>query len=545
MHSVLFLCLLAAPRPAIPPELKPGVATIKPEVLRAHMSFLASDLLEGRGTGARGHEIAAAYVAAQFESLGLTPGGTDGSWYQQVKLREATVDAKGSAVSVVRDGKATALKWGDDFIASADPTLDRAEAEAPLVFVGFGLTAPDRGWDDYAGVDVKGKLVGVVYDVPKGMPSEEAAARTSYFEVMANAVAHGAIGVILLGSPSLEQMLPWKRFVSTAGVPTLRWLKADGTPANTFSELKVNAIVSPAMSARLFEKAPKTFEQALASINDKGPHAIELPLKLRIKNVGKHRELTSPNVVGVLKGSNPKLAGEYVVISAHLDHLGIGEPIDGDAIYNGALDNAAGSAELLMLARAYTALPKAPARSILFLACTAEEAGLIGSEYFAQQPTVPVKSIVANLNMDGTSIWYTFDDIIVYGADHSSLGATVARAAASMGLTISPDPMPEQATFVRSDHFSFVKVGVPSLMLSEGFKARDKSLEPRKMLESWIATRYHAPSDDMKQPLAFDATVENATLQLLIGYAVAQDPAAPTWNKGDWFGEKYGRRADH
>jgi hypothetical protein len=545
MHSVLLLCLAAAPRPAIPPELKPAVATIKPEVIRAHMSFLASDLLEGRGTGARGHELAAAYVGAQFESLGLTPGGADGSWYQQVKLREATVDPKASAVSVVRDGKATALKWGDDFIASADSTLDRAEAEAPLVFVGFGLTAPDHGWDDYAGVDVKGKLAGVVYDVPKLMPSEEAAARTSYVEVMANAVAHGAIGVILLGSPSLEQMLPWKRFVSTASVPTLRWLKADGTPANAFPELKVSAILSPAMSARLFEKAPKTFEQALASLNDKQPHAIELPLKLRIKNVGKHRDLTSPNVVGVLKGSNPKLAGEYVVYSAHLDHLGFGEAIDGDTLYNGALDNASGSAVLLTLARAFAALPKPPARSVLFLADTAEEAGLIGAEYFAQQPTVPIKSIVADLNMDGASLFYTFDDVVALGAEHSTLGPVVTRAAASMGLTVSPDPMPEQASFVRSDQYAFVKAGVPSLMVSEGFKARDKTIEPRKLVETWIGTRYHAPSDDMKQPFVFDATVEYTTLQLLLGYAVAQDPSVPAWNKGDWFGEKYGRRADH
>jgi hypothetical protein len=545
MLSLLVVCLAAAPRPAIPTELKPAIATLKPETIRAHMSFLASDLLEGRGTGARGHEIAAAYVASQFESFGLTPGGADGSWYQQVKLREATVDPKGCAVSVLRDGKAAALKWGDDFFASADPTLDRTEAEAPVVFVGLGLTAADRNWDDYAGADVKGKFVAFVFGQPAQLPSEEGAARTSYEEVLRNAVAHGAIGVVLLATPALDKVLPWQRFVSTATVPNLRWLKADGSPNKAFPEIKVNAVLSQAASAKLFDKAPKPFEQVLAGINDKPQHAFELPVKLHIKNVGKHRDLASPNVIGVLKGSNPKLAGEYVVISAHLDHLGIGEPIDGDSIYNGALDNASGSAELLTLARAFAALPKAPARSILFLACTAEEAGLLGSEYFAQQPTVPLKSIVADLNMDGASIWYTFDDVVAYGGEHTSLGAVVAKAAASMGLSVSPDPIPEQAMFVRSDHYSFVKAGIPSLMLQEGLKAKDQTVDARKIVETWVGTRYHAPSDDMKQPLTFDATIEQATLQLLVGYAIAQDPAAPTWNKGDWFGEKYGRRADH
>lgn len=536
MTPLVLLLVAAAPKPAIPPDAKAAMDGLTVAKVKAHLTFLGDDLLEGRGTGTRGHELAAKYVASQLEAAGLEPAGTEG-WFQPVKLRETVADPKACAVTLVKDGKRTPQVWGDDFIVRGRPAIEAAEVEAPVVFVGFGLTAPDRGWDDYAGVDVKGKLVATVYDVPTQFASEEAAARTSTEQVEANAAAHGAIGLIRLGTPALEKMLPWKRIVANAVFPAMTFFKADGSIAKSVPELKVSALLSPGLSARVFEKAPKSFEQALEGLKDKQPHSFELPVKLSIKSVAKHRDLTSPNVVGVLRGSDPKLKDEYVVYSSHLDHLGIGAPVDGDSIYNGVVDNASGSAVLVSLAQTFAAMPKKPKRSLLFVFTTAEEKGLLGADAFAEQPTVPAKSMVANINMDGASLFYPFDDVVALGEAHSSLHAQVAKAAAELGLTVSPDPQPDQAYFVRSDQFPFVLAGVPAVFASEGFKAKDKAFDARKFAEQWVSTRYHAPSDDLKQPLAWDAAVEYGQFHFLLGYHVAQDAARPTWNKGDYFGE--------
>jgi Zn-dependent M28 family amino/carboxypeptidase len=256
--------------------------------------------------------------------------------------------------------------------------------------------------------------------------------------------------------------------------------------------------------------------------------------------VSKHREVTSPNVAGILRGSDPSLALEYVVYSAHTDHMGIGRPINGDAIYNGAADDASGTSALIELARAFTRLAKPPARSILFLATTAEEQGLLGADYFAHFPTVPRSSLVADLNMDGASVFYTFKDVL--GDEHSTLGDTIAREAGRLGLEVSSDPMPEQINFVRADHYAFVRQGIPAVTISEGLQAKDPKVDGRKFVENWIATRYHSPSDDMDQPLNFDATIQFMQINFLAGYDVAQDRQRPAWKPGDFFGDLFGRR---
>jgi len=528
--------------PPIPRDAKTAMGELRKEPFRAHMAFLADDLLEGRGTGTRGHEIAARYVAAQFESMGLKPAGRDGTYYQQVPLREVTVDPDKCAVRITENGSSQQLKWGDDFLMRGNPVNPDASVEATVVFVGYGVKTPDGRYDDYAGVDVKGKLVALLSGAPPSLPSELQAHLSSGREKSRTARDHGAVGVILLRSPKGDKALPWARVIIGAGFPAMRWLGPDGIPSDSFPELKASVGLSQAASERLFQHASKSWADALRDADTSKPQAFPLPVTVSLREVSHHKSITSPNVAAVLPGSDPKLSQEYVVYTAHVDHLGIGRPINGDSIYNGAADDASGTAALLVIAKAFKSLPHAPARSIMFLAVTAEEKGLLGSDYFAHFPTVPIQSIAADINMDGASMFYAFKDIVPLGAPDSTLDAVVQRNAARLGLKVSPDPEPDQNYFIRADQYSFVRQGVPSVFISEGEEARDPKVNGKKFSEEWIATRYHAPSDDMNQPMDLDASVQFMQIDFLVGYDVAQEPKRPTWKPGDFFGESFGHK---
>ncbi len=516
------------------------LSEIKPEVLRAHMAFLADDLLEGRGTATRGQEIAAAYIATEFASYGLKPAGDKGSYIQRVPLRQLTVQPESCEVVLKRGSDQDALKWGDDFIMSGDALRENTNVEAPVVFVGYGITAPDQNYDDYAGVDVRGKIVAVLFGAPPKFSSETRAHYGDSLHKIRNASDRGAIGVLGLATPDVAKILPWERFVSGTKVPSFRWLDAKGVPNDTYPQIRGAAFLSMAGAKRLL--APKSFDEIWANAQASKRQSFELPGTVRIHVTSRHQDVTSPNVAAVLTGSDPRLKNEYVVYSAHTDHLGIGEPVNGDSIYNGAVDNASGTAALLNLAEAFSRLPKAPARSILFVGVTGEEAGLLGSDYYAHFPTVPLDSIVANLNMDGATASYDFADIIAFGAEHSSLDAAVRRSAARMKLKVSPDPMPEQVFFVRSDQYSLVRQGVPAVMVSEGLQAVDPKIDGRKFFDNWIQKYYHSPFDDMNQPLNFNATTKYTRLMFLLGNDVANTPERPTWNKGDFFGNTFGKK---
>src|SRR5215469_15625645 len=271
------------------------------------------------------------------------------------------------------------------------------------------------------------------------------------------------------------------------------------------------------------------------------PQSFPLPISAKIHVVSQHRQVSSPNVVAVLPGSDPSLKNECVVYSAHTDHLGIGTPINGDSIYHGAADNASGVAALLVIARAFKSLPHPPARSILFLATTGEEKGLLGADYFAEFPTVPRKSLVADLNMDGASLFYTFDEVVALGGPSSSLNAVIERDASLLGLKLIPDPQPEQLGFVRNDEYSFVRRGIPAVSLGEGFHAKDPNVDGKKLSDDYVRLHYHAPSDDMSQHFAFEASVEFMQINFLVGYDVAQATERPTWNRNDFFGKAYGQ----
>src|SRR5215472_9172118 len=426
----------------VPGEVQNAVDHFSKSAFRANMRFLADDLLEGRGTGTRGQELAAKYVAAQFEAFGLEPGGTNSSYLQAVPFREITVDPAASECSISLNGTSTRLQWGADCLVRGSELAPDINVDAPVVFVGFGVIDRARQYDDYAGIDVKGKIVAMLAGGPANFPSEERAHFASTVEKRRAAAARGAVGIITLWTPISETQLPWSRMPNQAEAPSFYWLDPNGVPNDSFKEIRGSAVLSMAAAERLFTGAPQSYADALKAANAGTARPFGLAATARLHTVSRHRETKSPNVVGVLRGSDPALSQEYVVFSAHTDHMGIGRPVNGDRIYHGAVDDASGTSALIEMARAFAGLTKPPARSILFLATTAEEKGLLGAHYFAHFPTVPAHSIVADLNMDGASVFYTFQDVI--GDNHSTLGDTLGRVAAKLGLKVSPDPMPEQ-----------------------------------------------------------------------------------------------------
>jgi hypothetical protein len=536
----LFLSPVFAQSPSDPSES--AMQTIRADAIRADMAFLSDDLLEGRGTATRGHQIAAEFMATQFQSMGLLPAGDNSTYIQNVPLRSVRMDEAKSTFMLIRDGKPEALVIRKDFLPFPDPVRKVASVEAPVVFVGFGVTAPEQNYDDYKGIDVKGKIVALVYEAPNFESSLKA--HYSSAEVkLANAVAHGAIGIILVNDPILEGMYPFSERVRDLAQPTLRWLNKQGQPNDYFPQMQAAAQLSLDASKALFQGSGHTAEEVFQAAKDGKSLVFPLGVTSKIHNEQILTDVTSPNVVAKLEGSDPALKNEYLVYTAHLDHLGIGEPVKGDSIYNGALDNASGSAILLEVARAFSQTNPHPKRSILFVAVTGEEAGLLGSDYFANFPTVPKDSIVANVNMDEDQMLWPLEDIIPFGAEHSSLEEVSKRAAARLHLVLSPDPMPDEVIFIRSDQYSFVKQGIPSVFPTAGLKSDNPNIKPDEIFKNWEATRYHQPSDDMQQPgLDFAQAVKYADFIFLSGWYITQDPARPTWNPHDFFGDHYAHK---
>lgn len=520
-------------------------SAIRPEALRANMRFLADDALEGRATGARGHEIAAKFIVAQFEATGLEPAGEGGTYFQSVPLRSIRLDGEHCTLTLARAGKKNALIFGQDFIPLADPERSQTSVEGPVVYVGFGVTAPERGYDDYAGIDAKGKIVAVTFGAP---PKLEPTMRAHYSAAAlksANAVAHGALGVIILDSSADERRYPFSERARDLAFPDMRWLDPRGQPNDYFPQLRGGVILGLEATTLVAETARKSPDEIYAAAVDAKPSSISLSLSAKIETTSRFQDLRSPNVVAQLTGSDPKLRNEYVVYTAHLDHLGIGEPVNGDKIYNGALDNASGSACLLEIARAYTRIAPRPRRSILFVFVTGEEEGLLGSDYFARYPTVAKDRLVANINIDGNlALLWPIKDIIARGAEHSTLSEPVQEAAARLNLDVTQDPFPELVFFIRSDQYSFVKQGIPAIFLGAGVNSSDPKIKPQEIITKWRQTIYHKPQDDMTQPFDFESGAKYAKYAFLLGYLVAQRNERPAWNPGDFFGQHYGRRSD-
>ena len=508
--------------------------------IRAHVEFLADDLLEGRLSGTRGYDIAAGYVASEFAQIGLRPGTADGAWMQPVALVESLSLLPPSRL-VLRpsSGPAVTMAPGKDFLPVA--SLDQAKvlAEAPVVFAGFGVSAPDHGHDDLADLDVKGKVVLVFGGAPSQFPPEVRAHYSAGLTKTQALVDRGAVGILQIQTRDDQQRTPWERLVQQSWRSRMAWADAQSVANGAWPQLAIRASISPEAAAALFTGAPKTLDEAYAAAEAGTPQAFELPLSVEQERHSMIRQRQSANVMGVLEGTDPALKDEYVVISAHLDHVGKGAPIGGDAIYNGAFDNASGIAVMLEAARLLAASPVKPRRSVIFLAVTAEESGLQGADYFVQHPTVPREAIVANINIDMPVALAPLADVTAFGAENSTLGGVVERAAAAEGVAVTPDSKPEEVIFVRSDQYAFVRAGIPALYIDEGMRSTDPTQDQAARVEAFRKERYHQPGDDLSQAIDWPSLAMLARLNARVITEVANDDARPSWHPGNFFGETF------
>ena len=539
MPALRLLMLAAALALAGNGLAQPPAPAFSADRFRAHVAFLADDLLEGRDTGSRGHAIAAAYVASQFMALGLKPGGEHQSWYQQVPFRSAILKGR-ATVTISGPGGSKSWDNGSDVLVPPSLFEEEQDVAAPVVFAGYGLDAPALGLDDYHGLDVRGKIVAILGGVPGGLPGEIAAHLGDQKGAMA--ARHGAVGLVTVPTSLYARVRPWAALRPYVGSATLQWIGPDGRPHDDAPGLRAAALLNDPAADLLFAGAPKTFQEVRAEADRPGarPGGFALRTSLRLKRATAWTRITSPEVIGLLPGSDPKLAGEYVVLMGHLDHLGLkrGAKAGEDNVYNGALDNAAGVATMLEAARAFALSGERPRRSILFIANTGEEKGLLGADYFANHPTIPIGSIASVVDLDMPLLLYHFSDVIAFGADHSTIAQTVARAAAGMGIALSSDPMPEQNIFVRSDHYMFVKQGVPAVFLATGFANGG-----REKWAAFLGGAYHHVDDDMSQPIDWDSGARFAELNYRISRALADDDQRPLWYKGDYFGDLFAPNA--
>jgi hypothetical protein len=498
------------------------------------MTFLSSDLLEGRDSGSRGFDIAAEYVASQFRQLGLTPAGDNGTYFQHVPLWASRPTDKGGVVLKGAGGDVS-LVFGEDYFPGRTPVSGETRVSAPAVFVGYGLVAPEHGRDDYKGLDVKGKIVVALAGAWGDLQTEERAYYANGRTKRREAEKHGAVGFISLESPLGEKLRPFAQGLRTWDTWGMTWRGPDGQPFDAAPSVPSLAALSVKGGVKLFAGAPKSYEEMIAATEMTGqPPRFDLPARLEARTASETKVVESRNVVAILPGSDPRLREEVVVLSAHLDHIGITKPVNGDSINNGALDNAAGVATTLEVARAFTEARKKPRRSIMFLTVTGEEKGLLGAEYFARNPTVPLQKIVGDVDIDMPVLTYDFTDVVAFGADRSGIGPAVRRAAARVGLQLSADPMPEEGLFTRSDHYRFVEMGVPAVFLMTGFQNGGE-----KAFRSFLANCYHKPCDDISQPIDYVAGARFARINYEITRELTDMPRRPTWNKGDFFGEKY------
>ena len=518
----------------------PPAPVIRAAAIEAHMRFLASDLLEGREAGTRGYDLAASYVATQFHLLGLRPAGDAGTFQQAVPLLSHWLVREGTRMTVRTPRGSRNLVFGDDFVVSPSPADTTSRVSSGAVFVGYGIDAPAFKHNDYAGLDVRGKVVVALSGYPVALPGEEGAHHGSSREKLKTAASHGATGFVQIYTERYEKVRPWTRVLSTIDEMSMAWIGPDGRAFEPAAGIDIVASMSPAGGASLFDGATRSYADVRTEAATGAPKGFPLAVSLEIAQASRHERRASANVAAVLEGSDAKLRDEYVVVLGHLDHEGIGTPVNGDRIYNGALDNAAGIAGMLEAARSLASQSVAPRRSVLFLAVTAEEKGLVGSEYFAAHPTVPIGSIVAAVNIDMPVLLYDFTDVIAFGAQHSTIQRALEAALPQAGLTLSPDPMPEQVLFVRSDHYSFVRQGVPSIFLATGWNSPAGVGEGGKVFNGFLAGAYHSPQDDLNQPINFEAGAKFATANALILKSIADADERPRWNDGDFFGSLFG-----
>jgi len=525
----------AAERPSFPPDQ--AADSVSLDTYLAHQEALSTDAMQGRRPGTAGYDSAAAYVIREAAALGLEPGGAGGSWRQPILFRRSSLDPESASFLV--DGEP--LELGADVAVSPRTTETEVDLRAPLVFAGFGISAPWLGYDDLEGLDVAGTLVVVVAGAPESFGSLERTVLSSSASRDAELLARGAAGVVTVQVDGAE-LPPTSRVRTRYVVPEgpEAGEGADGA-ATDGQELEASLSVSSRVASDWMAGVGRSLEEVLASLRAGTPASFDLDVEGHLQARFRHDPFESPNVAALLPGSDPELRDEHLVLTAHLDHLGVGDPIDGDSIYNGTLDNASGSSALLTLASVLTRM-EAPRRSILFLWVTAEESGLLGSEYFARFPTVEGR-VVANQNIDGVMGMITAaSDMLAFGYEHSNLSEAVDFAVARTGTPVAPDPTPDQNLFIRSDQYAFVRQGIPAIWVQSARSAVDPARDAQEELDTWIVERYHRPTDDLAQPMDLDGVRNELRTVFFVTYHIANEMQEIRWEEDSFLYRRFGAR---
>jgi Zn-dependent M28 family amino/carboxypeptidase len=517
------------------PVAQKAMNAIDAEKIRATVKYLSDDKLQGRGTGQKGGDMAADWIAAQFKSYGLAPAGDQGTYFQQVNFFGVTTDPKQTRFSFVpKTGPEMALKFADDYVANDQTHAQKSEIDAPIVFMGYGISAPEYNWDDYKGVDVKGKvLLMLVNEPPSDDPNFFKGRALTYYGRWTykyeEAARRGAVGVMLIHKTEMASY-GWEVVRNSWGGET-SLLKDD-----TDAKLKSAGWIQLEIARKLALAAGMDLDKMLHDATLRSFKPVELPVRVKETIVSTVRSFTSRNVLAQVKGSDPKAAQQAILYTAHYDHLGIHADEPGDNIYNGAADNATGCGILLELARVVAAATEKPRRTMIFASVTAEEQGLLGSKYLGQHPPIPAQNISLDLNYDDIQPIGEPQQLVVSGAERTSAYPLVEKAAKDFGMSIQPDNHPEAGHYYRSDHFSLARVGVPAFSVNEGalFKGHDLAWGEEKQAD-YVAHRYHQPSDQYRADMDFTADAKLAKFGLVLGWEAANQPDLAGWQQGDEF----------
>lgn len=544
MHRFRFLILLALALP-VAAQLPEAAKTIGADAIRAHVKFLSSDLLEGRGPGTRGDALTTSYIATQFEAMGLQPAGDGGTFFQKVSLLGITTDEPKTQVSFAKAGAPSLgpLKYRDEFVGGDQTQKLTSALDSELVFVGHGAVAPEYRWDDYKGFDARGKTLVMLVDDPPATQAEpelfKGRARTYYgrwtykFEM---GTSKGAQGVLLIHTDAAAGY-GWQ-------VVRNSWTGEQSYVKNNPGEhaLSFAGWISEKVAKDLFAAAGHDLAALTKAAGSRDFKPVSLGYRLQGQVTSTMRPFETANVVAKIEGSDAKLKNEAVMYTAHHDHIGIGNPDDDDAsdtIYNGAIDNATGTGTILEIARAWSEARPRPKRSIYFALVAAEEQGLLGSEYLGQKPPVPAKNIGLALNLDALYLFGRVKGVTMIGVDRMTFFPTAEKVTKAMGLTIVPDPAPEQGSYYRSDHFSLAKVGVPAFSIKQGVEVVGKPEEwARAKVKEYRDKHYHQASDEFDPSWDFDSAVQMGELAFWLGWEAANGPDLPRWLPGEEFAGK-------
>lgn len=539
------LPLLSNAQKALNSDAQAAINQIDSNKIKAHVVYLADDKLKGRQPGKEGFMMAVDYVQKQYKEIGLQPAGENGSYLQKVTLRKSRLDKdKTSLVLTLPNGDKKPLILGTDFYVYPHPEKKSVDFDAPLAFVGTGFDAPKINIQDYKNLDVKGKIVVILRKVPDNLSANVKLHLQYPATLQEFAAKNGAVGVLVCNYTSgAVQFKALTNNMSVNGIGAS--VLPDGKRASSASALGGKIQAAGGISVTLLKELMQAENENLDTIwqaLEKGAY-VSKTLKSAISGhyESKFEDTESYNVIGKIEGSDPKLKNEFVIHSAHLDHVGVGKPINGDSIYNGAHDNASGVACAIEIARAYSKLATKPKRSVVFAMLTAEELGLLGSGYFTALPTLPKDKIVAGINTDMPTILAPLESVAPLGAEHSSLLKVVEEAASYVGLNVEPDPDPSEGRFVRSDQYNFVKAGIPALHIKYGYKKTTIEKNLAEKVKIWREANYHKPSDEVNDTFVWSAGRKYAQVNFLISYLIAQNPERPTWNKGDFFETNTGK----